>query len=95
MNFRQNCNPRPIADAVYQNATLVAHEILDQIADLFSEVPATGNEEHPVHWSHFGSIEKDNFCLPAAVTFLGGTGRPVSKRSGMHRRAAAIQVCRW
>jgi hypothetical protein len=67
--------PRLMAEAAYENAHLVAHDLLERIRELLSDLPAPGNDEHPIHWEHVGTINEVNKRLSSVVSFLEGTER--------------------
>lgn len=75
MNERQNQKPKLTADAAYENAHLVAQDLVERIRELLFDMPAPGNEEHPIKWSHVGSISEVNKRLAAVVAFLDGSER--------------------
>ena len=74
MTTRKNTNPLQ-AEAAYENAHLVAQDLVERIRELLFDMPAPGVEEHPINWAHVGSINEVNKQLSDVVEFLGGTKR--------------------
>ena len=70
-----NAKPKITAEAAYENAHLVAQDLVERIRELLFDMPATGVEEHPINWAHVGSINEVNARLSAVVAFLDGTER--------------------
>ena len=66
----KNSKPRLNAEAAYENAHLVARDLLDRIHELLHDMPAPGNDDHPIHWGHVGDIHQVNTLLLQVVTFL-------------------------
>ena len=73
MNARQNKKPQLTAEAAYENAHLVAQDLVQRIGELLFELPAPGNDEYPIHWGHVGSLNEVNSRLSSVVAFLEGT----------------------
>jgi hypothetical protein len=73
MNARQNKKPKLTAEAAYENAHLVAQDMVERIRELLFDLPAPGNEEHPIDWADVGSINEVNNRLSSVVAFLEGT----------------------
>jgi hypothetical protein len=63
------------AEAAYENAHLVAQDLVERIKELLFDLPAPGVEEHPINWAHVGSINEVNRRLSDIVAFLDGTER--------------------
>ena len=63
------------AEAAYENAHLVAQDLVTRIQELLFDLPAPGVEEHPIDWGHVGSINEINKRLSDVVAFLDGTER--------------------
>lgn len=74
MTTRKNTN-RLQAEAAYENAHLVAQDLVERIRELLFDLPAPGVEEHPIDWGHVGSINEVNNRLSSVVAFLDGTER--------------------
>jgi hypothetical protein len=70
MEPRKTPKPKLTAEAAYENSHLVARDLLDRIADLLQDMPAPGNDDHPIHWGHVGDINHVNTLLLEVVTFL-------------------------
>lgn len=73
MNARQNKKPKLIAEAAYENAHLVAQDLVERIRELLFDLPAPGNDEHPINWANVCSVNAVNNRLSSIVAFLGGT----------------------
>lgn len=73
MNAPQNKKPKLNAEAAYENAHLVAQDLVERIREQLFDLPAPGNEEHPINWAHVGSLNEVNNRLGSIVTFLEGT----------------------
>ena len=63
------------AEAAYENAHLVAQDLVERIRELLFDMPAPGVEEHPINWAHVGSINEVNKRLSNVVAFLDGSER--------------------
>lgn len=74
MTTRKNTN-RLQAEAAYENAHLVAQDLVERVRELLTDMPAPGAEEHPINWAHVGSITEVNQRLSQVVAFLDGTER--------------------
>jgi hypothetical protein len=70
----RNKKPKLTAEAAYENAHLVAQDLLERIRELLFDMPAPGSEEHPIHWGHVGDINEVNNRLSSVVAFLNGQG---------------------
>ncbi|MEX2169653.1 MAG: hypothetical protein WD851_10100 [Pirellulales bacterium] len=64
--------PRLQAEAAYENAHLVARDLLARIEEQLQDEPVPGGETK-IDWGHVGSIGHVNELLSEIVTFLGGT----------------------
>jgi hypothetical protein len=73
MNTSQNKKPKLNAEAAYESAHIVAQDLVQRIGELLFEMPAPGNDEHPIHWGHVGSVNEVNNRLSAVIAFLEGT----------------------
>jgi hypothetical protein len=73
MNTSQNKKPKLNAEAAYENAHIVAQDLVQRIGELLFDLPAPGNDEHPIHWGHVGSVNEVNKRLSSIVAFLEGT----------------------
>jgi len=65
--------PNPEAEAAYVKAHERARELLACIGELLSDMPAPGDDEHPIDWSHVGSMGHVNELLSHVVAFLDGS----------------------
>lgn len=72
MNARKNKKPNLTAEAAYENAHLVAQDLVERIRELLFDLPAPGNDEHPINWAHVGSVNEVNNRLSSVVAFLEG-----------------------
>ena len=70
MEPRKNNKPKLTAEAAYENSHLVARDLLDRVANLLQDMPAPGNDDHPIHWGHVGDINHVNALLLQVVAFL-------------------------
>ena len=61
------------AEAAYENAHLVAQDLVQRIGELLFDLPAPGNDEHPINWADVGSVNEVNNRLSSVVAFLEGT----------------------
>ena len=73
MKTPENKKPRLNAEAAYENAHIVAQDLVQRIGELLFDLPAPGNEEHPINWGHVGDINEVNKRLSSVVAFLEGT----------------------
>ena len=69
---RRPAKPRLEADAAYENAHMVARDLLGHIHELLDDRPAPGNPEAPIDWGHVGDICHVNELLTQVVCFLAG-----------------------
>lgn len=69
---RRTNKPRLEADAAYENAHLVARDLLDHVRELLDDRPAPGNPETLIDWGHVGDISHVNELLSQIVCFLTG-----------------------
>ncbi len=67
--------PRPNAEATYENAHAAARSLVERIGELLFDLPAPGDDEHPIRWTHVGTINEVNRRLSEVVAFLDGTER--------------------
>jgi hypothetical protein len=73
MNARPNKKPKLTAEAAYENAHLVAQDLVERVRELLFDLPAPGSDEHPINWAHVGSVNEVNKRLSSVVAFLEGT----------------------
>ncbi|MEQ8789494.1 MAG: hypothetical protein RIC55_24580 [Pirellulaceae bacterium] len=73
MNARENKKPKLTAEAAYENAHIVAQDLVQRIGELLFDLPAPGNDEHPINWAHVGTVNEVNSRLSSVVAFLEGT----------------------
>ncbi|MAE40901.1 MAG: hypothetical protein CML07_08300 [Psychrobacter sp.] len=65
-------NRKRLEDA-YEHAHLEAVGALDLILGLLHDLPAPGNDAHPINWADVGSLNEVNNRLSSIVAFLDGT----------------------
>lgn len=70
MEPRKTPKPKLTAEAAYENSHLFARDLLDRIADLLQDMPAPGDDDHPIHWGHIGDINHVNALLLQVAAFL-------------------------
>ena len=73
--MKRERKPNLKAEAAYENAHLVAQYLVERIKELLFDMPAPGNDEHPIHWGHVGDITHVNAQLSDLVAFLDGSNR--------------------
>lgn len=73
MTANRKKKPNLTAEAAYENAHLIAQDLVERIHELLFDLPAPGNDEHPINWAHVGSVNEVNNRLSAIVAFLDGT----------------------
>jgi hypothetical protein len=66
---------RPDAEATYVNAHATARSLVERINELLFDMPAPGDEDHPIRWTHVGTIVEVNRRLSEVVAFLDGSER--------------------
>ena len=62
--------PNLKAEAAYENAHLVAQDLIVRISELLFDMPAPDNEENPIHWGHVGDLSHINKQLSEVIEFL-------------------------
>jgi len=67
--------PRPNDKATYENAHATARSLVERINELLFDMPAPGDEDHPIRWTHVGTINEVNRQLSEVIAFLDGTER--------------------
>ena len=73
MNDRNQKRPNLTAEAAYENAHLVAQDLVQRIGELLLDLSAPCYGKHPINWGHVGDINEVNNRLSAVVAFLDGT----------------------
>ena len=63
--------PKLKAEPAYENAHLVALDLLDRIRECLHDLPAPGNDECPIHWGHVGTVNAVNAQLLETIAYLG------------------------
>lgn len=59
------------AEPAYENAHLVALDLLDRIRECLHDLPAPGDDECPIHWGHVGTVNAVNAQLLETIAYLG------------------------
>jgi hypothetical protein len=70
VHARKNTKPKLEAEPAYESAHLVAHDLLARIGELLQDLPAPGDDAHPIHWTHVGDISHINTMLSVVIRFL-------------------------
>lgn len=65
--------PNLKAEAAYENAHLVAQDLVARIGELLFDLPAPDSDERPIHWGHVGDLSEINHRLSAVIAFMTGT----------------------
>lgn len=73
MTARKTKKPKVTAQAAYENAHLVAQDLLERIHELLFDLPAPDNDEQPINWAHVGDLNEVNQRLSEVIAFLDGT----------------------
>ena len=68
--IKKRNNPRLQAEPAYENAHLIARDLLKRIEEQLYDLPAPGNDEYPINWEHVGTLNAINSQLTDIVTFL-------------------------
>ena len=68
----KDIKPKLQAEPAYENAHLVARDLLTRIGELLSDMPAPGADGHPIHWGNVGDIGHVNGLLGQVARFLEG-----------------------
>lgn len=58
------------AEDAYITAHQMARDLVERIGELLQDMPAPGNDAHPIHWGHVGDINHVNEKLLEVMTFL-------------------------
>ncbi|MCZ2343901.1 MAG: hypothetical protein LC104_21620 [Bacteroidales bacterium] len=74
MSKPKNDTSRLQAEAACENAHLITRNLLERIEQLLQDMPAPGDDDHPIHWGHVGDIHHINTLLTQVVHHLDGTG---------------------
>ena len=69
----KNAKTKINAEAAYENAHLVAQDLVTRIGELLFDLPAPGNDEPPINWDHVGDLSEINNRLSAVIAFMTGT----------------------
>jgi len=69
----KNAKPNINAEAAYENAHLVAQDLVTRIGELLFDLPAPGNDEHLINWGHVGDLSEINSRLSVVIAFMNRT----------------------
>ena len=75
MNMAPNRRPKPSLEDAYVSAHAEAGALLGRIGERLGDLPAPGDEAHPIHWGHVGGLQEVVRRLTAVVAFLEGSER--------------------
>ena len=70
--MNQPKKPNIEAIAAYENAQLIARDLLSAIRELLDAMPRPDGDE-AIHWDHVGDLSHVNDLLSQAACFLTGT----------------------
>ena len=73
MATRENSKPPLTADAAYENAHLVAQDLIQRIKEQLWALPKPDSEHRPINWADVGTVNEINHRLSSIVAFLEGT----------------------
>ncbi len=62
--------PKRTAEDAYVAAHLLARDLVERIGDLLQDLPAPGDDDHPIHWGHVGDVNHVNALLLEVAAFL-------------------------
>lgn len=62
----------PDPGVAYENAHMVAHELVARISELIGDLPAPGSD-HAINWGQVGDLREINGRLRELVEFMSGT----------------------
>jgi hypothetical protein len=62
--------PEPTGDEAYADARAEALDLIAQIGDLLQDLPAPGNDDHPIHQGHVDTLNEVNHRLGMVLSFL-------------------------
>ncbi len=62
--------PKLQAEPAYESAHMVAQDLVARVGELLQDMPAPGNDDHPIHWGHVGDISHVNELLSQVIAFL-------------------------
>ena len=68
-----NDKNRKRLEEAYEHAHLEAVGALETIQELLHDLPAPGDDEHPIHWGHVGDVNEVLKRLESVIAFLEGT----------------------
>ncbi len=60
--------PKLNADAAYENAVLVSHDLVSRIQEMLMDLPAP--DAQAIHWGHVGDILEINHRMSEIIKFL-------------------------
>ena len=62
--------PPLLPDAAYENAHLVAQDLLERVKELLFSLPAPGSDHVPIKWDQVGDVMRINVLLGDAIAVL-------------------------
>ena len=62
--------PPLLPDAAYENAHLVAQDLLERLRELLFSLPAPGSDHMPIKWAQVGDVSRVNILLGDAIAVL-------------------------
>jgi hypothetical protein len=63
--------PKLNADAAYENAALVSHDLVARLQELLMDLPAPDTQA--INWGHVGDLAEINHRLAGVIAFMTGT----------------------
>jgi hypothetical protein len=67
---RESKKPPLLPDAAYENAHLVAQDLLERLRELLHSLPAPGSDHVPMNWQNVGDLMRINVLLGDAIGIL-------------------------
>jgi hypothetical protein len=68
----KTAKPKLAAEAAYENAHLVAQDLVARISEMLFEMPAPGYDSRPIHWGHVGDVNEINHRLSEVIASMTG-----------------------
>jgi len=59
------------ADAAYENAVLVSHDLVARLQEILMDLPAP--DAQAINWGHVGDLAEINHRLAGVIAFMTGT----------------------
>jgi hypothetical protein len=73
MQAKKNNHAKRTAEQAYLASHQRAQDLVKQIGALLFDLPAAGDDEHPLNWGHVGSMNEVTTRLEAVAAYLNGT----------------------